>query len=648
MIKSIPRESYVQVGRIMRNGSSSIVLRFLKEETRLFEIIPDMEFGDYQSKSTLIKGAIQSGKTNIICSICLYLHSIARRNSILIVRNFNEDAYQFQRGMERFLERYMTYLKLHGGYTEENIENMIPFMFYAGNIIRKHTNQYEHITPFLEHFKHNKLQCVALANHDQLSKINHCLDTLHKYDSMNSFALIVDEVDQLLYTNGESLKIQMDTLRESSKQLFGVSATLYEPVLHSEFDTLNTYIMTPPSDYRGIPDVLFEFIEAHRGRSYEDASLLSFLDRDHVPFSNHPFISMIKTERKIDEQERLLASLKRRYPVKYTILTYNGDNIMIYHHSLSQLPLLVLSNKKKSIKEKEGDYHVFHKCPLSMVLQYLKDNGGVRRFERIIIIAHGLVGRGINIVSHDFEWHLTHMFYRPSINTSVESILQSMRLCGIYKDTIPLTCLLEKEYYDILYKGYQLQEDIFKRIKQVQQVQYGESMHDIGDKPLDHFMEKQKFYRDKIPIRLKRRFEPYSTDERMEDIGMNMEEFDRFKCVVAPVLPENVQPSIPTMMNMGVLEQADYHRLTNDNNGMFKKWSQSDSSIARFLKHGLEPQRQYSKKEISSLCRDYKVNLTHMMKPYEPRKWTFGNMIQLDSERYFLAPHLIQAFIKYF
>lgn len=584
---------------------SDYVLKFLETNTRLMEIIPDID--NFMNDNILIKGAVQSGKTKLICALCLYINSILKKNIIIILRNFSDDAFQFQRGIQSFLSEYHSFM-------EKNNQTFIyPYIHYTGNIIKKRTNQYIGINKLLDHYKNNNLISITLANSDQISKLNYCIDSIKN----NNFTLIFDEVDQLMYSNGDILKLKLDHLKNVSNQIIGISATMFETILDSKFNTHHTFIMIPPIDYKGITKINYQFINKYKGSSIHDKCLLSFLDKDNSMINEHPFIVMIKTERKINDQNKLMSFLQSKYNKKYTIITYNGDNIKLYNYQLNKQDSITLQNKKKS--KKKGDYYFFKKCPLPFVLQYLKELSGV---ERIIIISHGLVGRGINIVSLDFQWHLTHMFYRPSKTTTIESMIQSIRLCGIYQDNIPLTCLIEKENYESLYKGFQLQEDVFKRIQNSQELL-----------KLDNFMEKQKIFKEKIPKQLKKKFKPYVTNKKEEDQGMNMNQFDELK------YENNLIP---------LIDDKEYDRLTNDKNGMFKKWSiiTNQSNIARFMREGLEPTRQYSKKEYENLCKSYNIQKAHIMKV--GTHYIGLLFIEYSKNNFIFHPKLVEKFYQYF
>jgi hypothetical protein len=619
------------------------VIEFLTHHTRIFEVIPELRSLDYISVYTLIKGAVQSGKTRIICALSLYFYAISKMNVFVIVRNFTDDSFQYQRSIQNFLNEYKEFVFHRDASMDmSELEMIIPCICYAGNIQKSKENEYKNTESMMDAFQNNKLNCVSLANADHLSKINHCLDVLVEHEYQNEYIIIIDEVDQLLYSEGSLFKDQLDALIENAKHIFGISATLYEPLVDSRFSTMSTCIMTPPREYKGITNIQFEFIEKYEGRSFQDASLMSFLDVNHSKYVvkdniYHPFLCLVKTERTIEEQDRLMTVLRQKYSNKYTIITYNGTSIKLYSPFLIGKKI-VLSNKKKESKTSTREEHMFNNCPLPFVLQYLKDNGGAKKFERIIIISHGLVGRGINIVSYDFEWHLTHMYYRPSKQSSIETMIQSMRLCGIYMDNIPLTCLIEEKQYESLYKGYQLQEDLFSRVKT-----------DMTNNSLKEFIGKQKIYKEKIPRILWKQFKDQKTNMLEEDEGMSMEDFNFFKCG-KKLETRTVQEHSNSETTDNTMDEIEFQRLANDRNGMFKKWGQlsNDSAIARLLRE-IDPRKIYTQRELSGIWKKYsKESLTCLCVRDIGKSKGYGKIFRKNTNEYQLYPCLVRVFEKYF
>jgi hypothetical protein len=436
------------------------------------------------------------------------------------LRSFTEDYEQMSKGFQLFLEKYQDHV-FEQGHTATR--KYIPKIYYTGNVHRKKNGKLQQHDNLCTDLALQKTVIFTIANHQHIQNLNECLEL----GGTGPTTLIVDEVDQLLYTSGDVLSTQLENLLGKVSNVFGISATLYEPFHNSLFTFTSHHVLLPPENYKGVLNINFNFIEkldSKRKKKYPknilkwDKSLSTYL-KDHKydsPFGNHPCITLIKTERlkKLQQELQYQIANHKSYSEAYTVLTYNGESTTLYASGLCRKQIVLANGKKSKL---DGNHNVFSKTSIQDVLQYLKLNGGSEVFPRILIIAHGLVGRGINIVSADYEWHLTHMFYRPSRIATITIMSQSLRLCGIYNDNIPLTCYLEKSVYENIYRGYQLQEDIFSRLEQ-----NGESVRDQ--------ISKEKFLSAKIPRKKMSKSNDFCgtiTTVAEEDQGMSLEEFNQ-------------------------------------------------------------------------------------------------------------------------
>jgi hypothetical protein len=471
----------------------------------LYDLIPDLSCFSLQTKKdskvySLIKGAIQSGKSAVIHKLSK-LFVDYQHNVVILVRNYTDDYEQMKKGLDNFFSADK------------------PKIYFTGNFHRsKKDGTLSKHTDFCLDLPQQNCITISLAHYEHLSKLNECLDK-----HSGPLTVIIDEVDQLLYSNGLFAE-QLDKLLVRAWNVIGVSATLYESIHDDRFCSANTFVLLPPPEYKGILQIKFKEIgkidsKIKNDLFRRDKDLYSFLKKHRhrvVENQGHPFIALIKTERLIKNQGELLSKIiqHKKFKEAYTVLTYNGSSVTLYSKEL--LGKTINLPHKKCIYPCQENVFVFKKVSVQRVLQYLKDNGNSQLFPRILIIAHGLVGRGINIVSYDFGWHLTSMFYRPHSASSIPTLLQSIRLCGIYKDDISLTCHVEKKVYENIYKGYQLQEDIFQRLKKTQ-----------TDSLFDWILE-EKFYKEKIPTKkLCKRvdFGGLVTTNKNEDTGMSVEDF---------------------------------------------------------------------------------------------------------------------------
>ena len=633
-----------------------LLMVFLKTHTRLFEVIDDLSIfsNNLDTVYTLIKGAVQSGKSEIIHALVLYLTIRYKQNFTIILRNFMDDYDQMDRGLIRFIGLFQNFLIQHN---IDDTDTFLPTVYYTGDIIRSkiNTKMCRHES-LCQNLAIGGAIVVSLANVDQIIKLNECMDIVQQENTdLIIMNVIIDEADQLMHSEGEKFSPQLDQFLLTAKNVIGISATHYE-CLHDQknrFSTDNIYILTPPPNYKGISNIQYQLIDPidNKVKSSKpneflewDKEFENFLNKnsEHEPFSihtneKHPMITLIKNERTTTNQHKMLEAISK-HPVfgkEYTCIVYNGTEVVLYSHRLIHEKIVLPICRKREIINKSVDgKHVFNRTSIGYVLQYLKNNGGSEKFPRILIIAHGLVGRGINIASNDFKWHLTHMFYRPSSASNASTLIQDMRLCGIYNDSIPLICVLEKKVYDDLHKAYMLQEDMFSKLSKTEE-----------QESLSDWLKRQKVYMDKVPRRNTTRNHKFGgiiTDEPSLDNGMSMDEFNKHYCIT----------KIPAHRPKDV-DEFEFERLTNDRNGLFKKWANTTntSTIARFMKQGLDPVRKYTKKEITDLCKEYGIILKYLTISYASKKskgGIYGQILCYNNNLYYLFPCLVNTFEKYF
>ena len=129
----------------------------------------------------------------------------------------------------------------------------------------------------------------------------------------------------------------------------------------------------------------------------------------------------------------------------------------------------------------------YAKIDIPDALQYLKDNGGVKTFPRIIIISGILAGRCISYVSRDYDWHLTDMYYNASKTASIPDMIQSCgRLCGRNRGKSHLYLHVTKRVADALYDGFNFTSEIVTRaiasplIEDGEEVNFSKSMLSVA------------------------------------------------------------------------------------------------------------------------------------------------------------------------
>lgn len=604
---------------------------------------------DDETASTLIMGFIQSGKSKVIFASCLFLSRLMKQNVIVVLRDFISDSEQFRYNFTlNFLESLRAAM-IEAGHDIETTDEIIS-VHYAGDLIRPHDGGLTDPRDMQGALMSGQgAVVVALANQVQLLALNEILDRLDTKPT-----IFLDEVDDTLYTTG-SCGIQMARLTERAAHVIGVSATVFDPLHDKRFGRV--FLLDPPEDYKGVdrfvttsiqplpstggedetrltrdPD-LTRFLEAHRTAHFQSGS------------GNHPMILLLKNERMINNQFDLLQDIRKMHGNDYTVIVYNGRSTTLFAPRLCAASTIRLPNTHKKARfDRTIGAFVFSRSPIQDVLQLLKNEGGAERFPRIIILSHDIIGRGINIVSRDFKWHLTHMFYRPSKTATLPMLLQSMRLAGVYRDNIPLRLYAEEKVLMDIMIGHRLQQEVVERIRTV--------ASQTGETPVS-ILERQTFHPEKIPkrsvfllkTRKKQQFLP-KVSTTGED-GWPIEEFK--KNIAIQHAPPRISFSDIDIDTIPALPKDEFDRLTKK---MFPKWAKESSKIARFMREGLGsygPEKVYTKIQITQMCKEYGVTFSHISKPFDARGWAFGRiLIVAKNQNIILNPCLHAAFLKYF
>jgi len=620
----------------------------LEEQYRriVFALMPPEEATHWFS---IIMGYIQSGKTRMLFASTLFLARFLNQKVIVILRDFTSDYEQFVFNLEtRFLEDIRAEL-IDAGHPIGSVSDILRVRF-MGDVVRHKDGTLTdptHISECL--YDDEGIVVVALANSVQMLALNELLD----HAEHRSPIVLIDECDDLLNSTGIRGD-QMARLTERARHVIGVSATVFDCLHDDRIASSRVYLLPPPSDYKGIDRFIMNTIDEIPNETKDetvsrldrDPDLIRFLDSNqttvlHAGGKSFPMITLIKNERLLANQMDLLEDIRKLYKTSYTIIVYNGKHVALYAPRWNgagdvRLPC---SHKKA---QREGDLLLFQRASLQDVLQLLKNNGSSTRFPRILIISCEIIGRGINIVSRDFEWHLTHMFYRPSKTATVPMMMQSMRLAGRYKDNVPLSLFASEKILQDIVTGFQLQQEIVERV--VTKADPSSSVVSLLGKESVHPQKMPKKSVFLCKTRRHRTFLPKIDAET--DNGWSLERFLQPMAMIQHPLPSVIK-------NVPPMDKKEFERLTNDKNGMFKKWANvtNQTAIARFMREGLDPHKTYTKEEMTKLCKEYGLNqLKHIctsgVNLTSNKK--YGQILLTRKNTYALYPSLIPEFEKYF
>jgi hypothetical protein len=606
---------------------------------------------DYEKEHIIIKGYVQSGKTSfMLCSALKYKFGPSSMSSIIVLRDAVGDSAQIAsrlRDMKETLKEY-----LHG----QNISEEIDF-----TVLGDKTSSVEFDAAMSGI---NPQIFVILGNSSQLGRIN----KLMKKVKSPKVAVFIDEADS--NDTGKNHRTdEMTRLKESASRVFYISATILEIGLRD--DDNSVYMLEDVPHYMGIEKLIHRPLAENAFPNNR---------KDDVPFENDPnmegFISMfeklephcvdfletyhpqhclISCGAVIVPQQKLFKFISER---DITVLIYNGNGVELYHRSLDGEQIRMKNGNGRFInsdvcKWRHGAHSFGKTFSISNVLQWLKDNGGVERFPRIITISGKLAGRGISFVSDDYGrylgeflknsppkwvgWRLTSMYYVPAACTNQPNLMQCAgRVCCIVRDNIPTHIYSTDDALVDLRKAYWTQEELVIRAKKLQEgddINIGDAMHQIK-------MTNTKLSKRSITINGAKRLRTTNIIDSDEyDGGFEIEDtYDR------PPLVDHgwgiLSSSIKVREEIVNMSNEEWTRLTKK---MFPAWSGDSSNIAGFME-SLDPDKFYTKSEMKELCLHNGIRLGDVMIDKTGKSNKYGSIIIRLSGKYILYPELVESY----
>ena len=566
----------------------------------------------------------QSGKT--IFSICLAVKCMLEgRTPVFTTRNITGDLNKLKNDIDNFSKKFDDFMEKH------SVKD-IKFKITCVN------------GDNLEEIEKKPRIVVCLGNNTQLSNIAKIFK-----NRPSTFDIIIDEIDFVDYGKNSNVSNVLSELKKISYQTFGVTATPLDTIL-SEHDikSINIINLKRPADYRGFIDFQVKLLKIHPEttalniKSTFDKILES--DKNLKPFLEDfakskpdfiwstkeyiPNICLIKNSNINDNQDEMFNGICNNFQSKVVTIVYNGEGICLNY---KDIPSSFEINGTK-VKPK-----TYSKIDIPDILQYLKDNGGVKKFPRIIIIAGILAGRCISYVSRDYCWHLTDMYYNPAKTTPIPEIIQSCgRLCGRNKGKAHLYLHCTERVASSLYDGFHFTNEIIMRAIASPLIENDEELS------FDNSIKSVKMNNKKFPLgrRITSKVEIKKNEFNLVkglDGGININEY-KFVEIVEQEPQEEIQE------NNKEIGEEEFIRLTTK---MFPVWKNATSKIANFMKN-LDSNKLYSKKEIVDLCDNVGIVRLGQLKNIKSGTQGFGTIIQEINNKYRLYPCLVVEFNKNF
>ena len=369
-----------------------------------------------KDKYTVIKGHVQSGKTNfMICASALF---VSMGYSVVhLLRDRTSDRDQIHDRLLRFQEDHnkafgqtMTVIKTAG----------------AG---AKSVNQ-----PRIY---------LSLCNNTSVTKVLSIVTA-----SDRPYILFIDEVDCVDSGDATQKYKAIQDMKKAAYCVFGVSATIMDPLGKENITSKNIILLGTDSKhgvYKGLDRVqLLEIDDKCKYTGAVDSDLFEedkglavfideFVERQPIRYvtMTHPNICLVNICRAKVPCFKAQVDLGKSHPNLVTIV-YNGDGVSF----------------------RQGKTASKERTTISKFLQKLKDNGGVAKYPHIMIFAGDLAGRCISFVSEDYTWHLSDQRLLISSSCDEPELIQKIRLCGVYNDDIPLRLYTTKKTISELRKAY--------------------------------------------------------------------------------------------------------------------------------------------------------------------------------------------------
>ena len=432
--------------------------KFIKEEMNV-NVLTDYSLKDEKNMAKnnfMIKGPVQSGKTKTLLAHALASTVCGVRN-VFIVRNISEDKCQLINAMERYTMAHQKYVR------DECFQEGVSLKCVDIDSIGSWINPRNEVR-----------NIVLLANGSQLSKF------LEETREMK-YNIFVDEADQMVESAvskevAKSLSEQLKKLYANANKTFSISATTFALQFKEDFIAMdNTLFVNTPSNYHGVDylihqEVVFSKVEGENDVVKAHPGLIeaiSTINKKSKPLSGaglkgpHPHILLAKVSMKKDDHTCIVDHIYnvKKTQKKWATIIFNGEGVEIGHHSLKPEEMMIDTVEGKLRK---GCCYTFKGLGIQKALSFLKKNGGVERFSKVLIASGKMADRGINFVSDDYEWSITDQYLYTAKTTTGASTIQALRILGCHNDNMNRTLWCSKDTYENIQKYHTLDQSLIE------------------------------------------------------------------------------------------------------------------------------------------------------------------------------------------
>jgi hypothetical protein len=154
---------------------------------------------------------------------------------------------------------------------------------------------------------------------------------------------------------------------------------------------------------------------------------------DRELYGNHPTILLVKCSNLVAHHEEVVQYFVDHWKDVWCAVSFNGDGCLIYSSALMGKSNVYIDGIRGQPGVDQGVFR-FKGLGIMKALSHLKTLGSTR-----IAIASGLMaGRCINFMDDEYDWHVTDEYIDPPESAATDTVLQSLRICGIHQNPTPL------------------------------------------------------------------------------------------------------------------------------------------------------------------------------------------------------------------
>ena len=577
-----------------------------------------------------VKGHVQSGKTKfIMCVSLLFLWFDI--SPIIVLRNLQSDAAQFLQRLDDTRGKFYSFLPA------------IKVISSSTKISAKRTKSALYL---------------CLGNGAAMKKIQRVVG--------DHYICILDEVDAMDMVRDTSRHQQLSLLKQNAFTIFGISATMLDPLVKERISTENIILLQTASDYKGMKDIQFYPIKG-------DSSFSSKIE-DDLTMKQPGLLDFMSefSKRTPIEQDGTLYPHIALINVGSTIAPYQSFQKRVQELNL---PLCTILYNASGMTIWVGNCEYKRNDTIAETLQWLKESFGVEKVPTIAIFSCMLAGRGVSFVSEDYQWHLNVLYLCVSDSCDEAELLQKVRLAGRYNDSIPLELYTKASTYADMLKAYYKQEEIVFSVLQQREkdgasgatsVDPGEDKIDLcvaSDLLYEMTLAKDKFSKRRVikdgqfPVSKSSKVSgsewttgvyaglEYAPKEWYETYG---ETVPTRVCTIGQRLVEIESDDESVMGEAAGNEGDELRRLERK---MFPAWSKKigESKIASWM-DAIHPSRKYSRTEMLELCKEHDIVLQHVLVAKYEKSGSrgYGKILTVEKGMYQLHPYLVESHQTYF